>query len=103
MDQHYPRPVTDGLRRGGIDVLTAQEAELCGLPDVKQLLHATAQQRIMVTFDPDYLALHRSGMAHGGIVWCPQQKYGIGMLIELLSLLHGVTDRDSMRNRVEYL
>jgi hypothetical protein len=57
----------------------------------------------MVTFDSDYLALHQSGVGHGGIVWCPQQKYGIGMLIQLLELLQGVSDRDQMLDRVEYL
>jgi hypothetical protein len=103
MDQHYPRPVAQGLRRLGIEVLTAQEAGRCGLPDSDQLLFATTEERVMVTFDSDYLALHRSGVAHAGIVWCPQQKYGIGMLVQLLELLHGVADRDQMRNRVEYL
>jgi hypothetical protein len=57
----------------------------------------------MVTFDPDFLALHQSGMSHAGIAWCPQQKYAIGTLIHLLEILHGVADRDQMRNRVEYL
>jgi len=103
MDQHYPGPVTEGLRRRGIDVLTAQEAKRCGLPDADQLRFATTEQRVMVSFDPDYLALHQSGATHAGIVWCPQQKYGIGMLVQLLELLHGTVDRDSMRSHVEYL
>ena len=30
LDQHYPGPVTQGLRRKSIDVLTAQEAGRCG-------------------------------------------------------------------------
>ena len=103
MDQHFPGPVTEGLRRRGIDVRTAQEAGRCGLPDPDQLAFATAEERIMVTFDSDYLALHRSGIAHAGIAWCPLEKYGIGMLTQLLELLHAVTDRDGMRDHVEYL
>jgi hypothetical protein len=103
MDQHYPRPVTEGLRRKGIDVLTAQEADRCGLSDPEQLAFATTNERIMVTFDSDYLALHQSGTAHAGVAWCPQRKYGIGALTQLLELLHAVADRDSMRSRVEYL
>jgi len=103
MDQHYPGPVTEGLRRRGIDVLTAQDAERCGLPDLDQLAYATTEERVMVTFDSDFLALHRSGGSHAGIGWCPQQKYAIGMLVQLLELLHRVADRDSMRNHVEYL
>ena len=103
MDQHYPGPVAKGLRRRGIDVLTAQEVERCGLPDSDQLAFATTQQRVMVSFDSDYLALHQSGVAHAGVAWCPQEKYAIGMLVQLLELLHGTTDGDRMRNHVEYL
>jgi Domain of unknown function (DUF5615) len=103
MDQHYYSSVTRALRRFGLDVFTAQDAGPCGLPDADQLAFATSQERVMVTFDSDFLALHQAGVAHAGIAWCPQQKYGIGMLIQLLQLLHGVADRDQMRNRVEYL
>jgi len=103
MDQHFPIQVIQGLRQLGIDVLTAQEAGRCGLPDPDQLAFATAEERVMVTFDTDYLALHRSGVQHAGIAWTPQQKYGFGMLVQLIELLHGVADRDQMCNRVEYL
>jgi hypothetical protein len=103
MDQHIPAAVTNGLLRHGVNVLTAQDAERCGLPDADQLAFATAQHRVMVTFDPDFLALHQSGVSHGGIAWCPAQKYGIGQLIQALLLIHGVLDRDSMCNHVECL
>ena len=73
------------------------------MPDRDQLAFATAEQRVVVTFDSDYLALHQSGAAHAGIVWCPQEKYPIGMLVQLLELLHATADRDAMRKRVEYL
>jgi hypothetical protein len=66
MDQHYPAPISQGLRRHGINVLTTQEAGNCGLSDPDQLAFATAEGRVLVTFDPDFLALHRAGVAHGG-------------------------------------
>lgn len=103
MDQHFPGPVSQGVRRHGVDVLTAPEAGRCGLPDAGQLAFATAEGRVMVTFDTDFLALHRSGVPHAGIAWCPEQKYSIGQLIHALLLVHGVLDRDAMRNHVEYL
>lgn len=103
MDQHFPHPVSQGLRRHGVDVLTAQEANRCGLPDSEQLAFATAETRVMATFDSDFLALHVSGVQHAGIAWCPEQKHSIGQLIQALLLLHGVLDRDAMRNHVEYL
>ena|SRR5438093_565388 len=88
---------------GGINVLTAQEAGRCGLADTDQLKFATANERVMVTFDPDFLALHSSGMQHAGIAWSHMLKYSIGQLIFMLVLLHAVLDRHDMKNRVEYL
>lgn len=103
MDEHLPAQVPQGLRRLGIDVLTAREAGRCGLPDPDQLAFATAEERVMVTFDTDDLALHRAGVRHAGIAWTPHRKYQFGGLTRLLELLHAVADRDQMRNRVEYL
>jgi hypothetical protein len=95
MDQHFPFPASQGLRRHGVDVLTAQEAE--------QLTFATAHQRVMVTFDTDYLVLHQSGVQHAGIAWCHEQEYSIGQLIQALLFLHGILSRDAMQNHVEYV
>lgn len=103
LDQHIPGAVVNGLRQHGIDVLSAQEAGRCGLPDPDQLVFATVQERVMVTFDPDFLALHNAGTPHAGIAWCPATKYRIGRLIQMLILLHGVVDRNEIKNRVEYL
>lgn len=103
MDEHYPAAVTQGLRQRGLDVLTAQDAGRSSLPDPDQLAFARAEDRVTVTFDADYLALHQSGIDHAGIAWCPQEKYRIGTLVQLLELLYNVAARDQMRNRVEYL
>jgi hypothetical protein len=103
LDQHFPRSVSQGLRRHGIDVLTAQEAGRCGVPDPDQPAFATAEGRILVTFDADFLALHQSGVPHAGIAWCPERKYGMGQLIQAWLLVHGVLDRDAMRNHLEHL
>jgi hypothetical protein len=100
---HIPSAVVNGLRQRGIDVLTAQEANRCSLPDSDQLAFATAQERVLVSFDSDFLALHNAGTLHAGIAWCPATKYRVGFLIQMLVLLHGVADRDEMKNRVEYL
>jgi hypothetical protein len=103
VDQHFPAAVTRALVRRGLDVLTAQEANRCGLPDSDQMAFATAQGRVVVTFDPDFPALHLSGAEHAGIAWCPARKYGIGALIQALLLLHGVLTGEAMRNHLEYL
>jgi predicted nuclease of predicted toxin-antitoxin system len=102
-DQHYPAPVTAGLRRRAIDVLTAQDADQCGASDPDQLAFAAGLGRVLLTFDSDFLAIHQSSVSHVGIVWCPATKYSIGELVRMLVLLHAVVSADEMTNHVEYL
>jgi predicted nuclease of predicted toxin-antitoxin system len=104
-DQHMHGGVATGLRLHGVDVLTAQEAGRCSQPDVDQLAFAGAQERVLVTHDTDYLALVASGVDHAGIAWADATKYTnlVGPLIQALLLLHGVLEREDMKNRVEYL
>jgi predicted nuclease of predicted toxin-antitoxin system len=102
-DQHLPQPVVEGLRRRGVDVVTAQEAGRCGDSDPVQLAFANQEGRVMVTFDTDFIALHRAGAKHAGIAWCPATKYSIGELIQVLVLLHAVMSSDDMRGHLEYL
>ena len=71
--------------------------------DPDQLAFAASQEQCMVTFDPDFHALHQSGIEHAGIAWCPERKYRIGELVQALLLLHGTLDRDAMHNHLEYL
>ena len=84
-------------------MLTTQDAGNCGLPDQDLLAFATKEERVLVTFDPDFLSLHQAGTPHAGIAWCQEQKHTIGQLIQALLLVHGVLDRGAMRNHVEYL
>ena len=102
-DQHIPSAVAHGLRQRGVDVSTAQDAGRCGLPDADQLQFSTKDERVLVSFDTDYLALAASGVQHAGIAWCHAMKYSIGQLIQILLLLHAVLDADDMKNHVEYL
>lgn len=95
--------VAIGLRQHGIDVLTTQEAGRCGLSDADQLAFATAEGRVIVTFDVDFPALHNTGITHAGIAWCRLTKYTSGQLIALLVLVHAVYAADEMLNHVEYL
>jgi hypothetical protein len=103
LDQHQSNGLTAGLRARGIDVLTALEAGRCGFSDPDQLAFATAAGRVVVTFDPDFLALHGSGVLHAGIAWCPASKYAVGQLLDALVLVHGAMTPDEMRDHVEYL
>jgi len=45
MDEHIPKAVTEGLRRRGVDVLSAQEAGMSGANDYDQLSLANSLSR----------------------------------------------------------
>jgi hypothetical protein len=83
--------------------VAAQEAGKCGYGDPDQLALATANSRVIVTFDSDYPPLHLSGVRHAGIAWALPTKPAIGDWIQAINILHSVYTADDMLNHVEYL
>ncbi len=72
-NENFPRPAVEALRDLGHDVLTIQESGRAGiaLPDEEVLASATADQRILLTFNrKHFIRLHESGISHSGIVVC---------------------------------
>ena len=53
MDVYVRRAISDGLRRGGVDVLTAQDDESTRLPDPELLDRATELGRVLFSQDDD--------------------------------------------------
>ncbi len=103
LDQHIPAAVARGLRRRGVDVLTAQEAGRCGVTDIEQLRYAHQQGRVLVTFDDDFLGLAAGGAQHAGIAFCSAMKYTLGELIRVLLLAYEVLEPADMLNHIEFL
>lgn len=69
--------VAEGLRRAGVDVVSAHEVGRANrrIPDEEQLDYATQQGRVLVTYNrADYQALdalwRRADRQHAGILWC---------------------------------
>ncbi len=102
-DQHIPGAVARGLRRRGVEVLTAQEAGRCGDTDLEQLEFAYENEYVVVSFDSDFLALAAGGVLHNGVAFCSATKYTIGELIYALLLVSDVLDMSDMRNHIEFL
>lgn len=84
-DQHVHAGTIAGLRRRGMDVVTTQERALCGVDDEHLLACATAEGRLMLTYDTDFLRIHgqwlRSGKRHAGIAFWPGNQRPIGNVI----------------------
>jgi len=103
LDENIPAGVKEGLRRRGIDVLTALDEGLGGATDRKLLAFAVSNDRVLVTRDADFLRMHQAEVPHAGIVYCRQHTLSIGELLRGLVLIHAVLDRETMRQHVEFL
>jgi hypothetical protein len=107
MDVHVRRAVTQGLRRRGIDVVTAQDDGSASLPD--HLLSDRARQldRVIFSQDDDLLREARQrqpqGDAFAGVIFAHQLRITIGQTVRDLELLAKVYETEDMENRVEYL
>lgn len=96
------------LRQHGVEVLTTNEAGICGVSDDAQLQHAANVGFVLVTNNiSDFAALHNGwlseGRHHAGIVLCPQQAYSIGEIIRRLTHLRRVLTAEQMHDRLEWL
>lgn len=92
LDEHGAAALAEGLRRHGVDVTTTPGAGLLQGTDLEQLAFATANGRVLVTHDEDFLALNATGIRHAGIVYCHQQKYSLGDLLRALILVWEVCE-----------
>ncbi len=101
-DENVPLAVTRGLRLRGIDVLTTQEAAMCGTPDEEQLGFAQQQGCVLITQDDDFLRFHAAEMPHSGIVYA-RQHTPIGTIIQGVMLISQVLETNDMQNHVEFV
>lgn len=101
-DEHVPSAVAKGLSARGVDVITAGQAGTLHKPDAWVLTHAREQGRILITYDPDFLRLHREGVTHAGIVYGTADM-SIGLVIGGALLIAEVLDVNEMINHVEFL
>ena len=99
-NENLAAELVNELRRLGYDVLTSREAGNAnqGVPDNEVLSTAAVDGRCVVTFNrDDFLALHRQGMEHGGIVVCKDDPDRI----ELAKVLHEyLVTQQSLHNRL---
>jgi Domain of unknown function (DUF5615) len=72
-DENFPRPVVEGLRAAGHDVVTIQETGEAGrsVPDDVVLARATADGRAVLTLNRrHFIVLHREKPEHAGVIVC---------------------------------
>lgn len=102
------KALLQALRARGVDVTTALEAGMIERDDQEHLDFATAQGRVLYSFNVgDFSRLHSTYLAedksHAGIVLARQQHYSVGEQMRRLLKLMASTRADEMTNRVEFL
>jgi hypothetical protein len=83
-DEHVKSAIVEGLKRRGMDIVTAQERGQRRTDDEILLRTATMEARLLLTNDTDFLRIHsawmKAGGQHTGIVYWPQERL-IGVVI----------------------
>lgn len=108
-DEHVFKSVARRLRSHGVDAVTVAEVRRRRKPDDEQLQYATAEGRVIVTYDTDYLMLgidrQTRGEVFSGVIYCEEARYKKRpkKLFNDLIILHGVYTVDDMHNHIEFL
>ena len=105
-DEDVYGAIAVALRRARIDACSTPEVGRRGQSDESQLEWASADGRVLVTFNvAHFAALHaawlRQGRHHTGIVVSSQRP--VGDVVRRLLHLSGAADAESMRDRLEFL
>ncbi len=106
-DESVTISVAEGLKRRGVDTLSARDVGNLGLSDDEQLIYAGDNKAVLFTHDTDFLRLAvkwiEQGKSHYGVVYCHQKDYGIGECIRRLRLLTTILTAEDMINHIEFL
>jgi hypothetical protein len=103
LDEHVDHAIARGLLARGISCTTTTDAGLRGASDESQIGFALDEGRVIVTNDPDFLALANSGMQHGGIAYSARGLRSIGHIIRYLCLMSDCLQPAEMLSKVEFL
>lgn len=102
-DESVELAVSEQLRAAGIDAVSAHSLSVLGDADPNHLHRATALERVLCTYDTDFLILAQQGVEHAGIVFAPQRKATIGGWVREIRALHGRVTAEALRGQVVYL
>lgn len=107
MDVHVPWPITRGLRRRGVDVLTAQQDNTARLPDPELLDRVTNLGRIIFTQDEDLIIeavrRQRLGIVFATVVFARQLDLSIARCISDLELITTSASAEDAQGQIIFL
>lgn len=96
-----------GLRRRGLDILTAEEDGAREFDDAQLLARSTTLNRLLVTEDRDFSRITaqwlREGRTSAGVVRIVRWRLSIGEMLDDLKLLATALEPAEVQNRLYYL
>ena len=107
MNHNVRGPVTQGLRRRSVDVLTAFEDGSHELDDPPLLDRAGSLGRVLFSTDDDLLQeavrRQRSGEPFGGVIYVHQNRLTVGETVAELELVARCTEPEELENSILFL
>ena len=105
-DECVDARVVAGLRRRGVDVVSAADVGLLAAPDDRHLDHARELRRPVVTADQDFLRLAHerveSGASIPGVIFI-LPRTTVGDAVRAIALLAEALQPSDLRDRVEWV
>ena len=101
-DEHISHAVVKGLRARGVDIISCNEAEMRTATDFAHLSFAKKEDRVIITYDNDFLKLVSDGHPHAGIIFS-HRPIPIGEMISTILLIHEVFEQEDMENSIEFI
>ncbi len=101
-DECVDSRITSGLRRRGIDVVTAAEVRLLGAADADQLSQARSLGRVLVSADTDFLQLCASATSSPGLIFIVPEA-PLGPAVRAIDLVATALEPEEMANRIEWV
>lgn len=107
-NESVPVAIAAGLKRRGIDAISARDSGNLGLSDEEQLEYAHNQRAVIFTHDDDFLRLARlwarhRGRPHSGVIYVHQEKFTVGERIRRLTEVASIFDPGDFLNHIEFL
>jgi hypothetical protein len=107
MDHNVHGDITDGVRRRGIDCITAEDDGMAAAGDPRLLERATELGRAFFSHDADLLSIAHewqlSGREFAGVIYTRQLGITIGRAVRDLEFVLNILDAAEIRNQVVYL
>ncbi|MCY3779649.1 MAG: DUF5615 family PIN-like protein [Chloroflexi bacterium] len=91
------------LKHDGIEAVTARDLKKLRDDDPSHLQRAIEQNRVLVTYDDDFVKMAQQGVEHTGIVFVPTRYRNIGIVVKELRIFQARYTQNDVTNLVWYL